>query len=128
MRLLRETAKELDLIDSALCTYIWKVCNERQFKDMRCTDFIMLMNLREPLPEVHVHNRETGRICYMISEMSKRLFKKSYAEEWIDTILQQFGISRGTYDHHHYINTDTASKVNKDFASDINQAIEYASS
>ena len=42
-RLLKETTKALDLIDSAICTFVWRVCNNVLFHEIRCTDFILLM-------------------------------------------------------------------------------------
>ena len=31
-RLLKETTKELDLIDPAICTFVWRVCNNMLFE------------------------------------------------------------------------------------------------
>ena len=38
-RLLKETTKELDLIDPAICTFVWRVCNNMLFEEIRCTDW-----------------------------------------------------------------------------------------
>ena len=122
-RLLKETTKELDLIDSAICTFVWRVCNNVLFHEIRCTDFILLMNLREPIPRIRKRNREDGRICYMICELSKHIYRKNLTEHWINTILEKFNIARDTYDHHHYINSNS-SKANIEFASDIQTAIK----
>jgi hypothetical protein len=122
-RLLKETAKELDLFDSAICTFVWRVCNNMLFEEIRCTDFIWLMNLREPIPRIKKRNREDGRICYMIFELSKHIYKKNLADHWISTILEKFNIARDTYDHHHYINSNS-SRANIKFASHIQTAIE----
>lgn len=46
-RLLEETAKLIDIVDTPLCSFVWKVCNHIQFENMRGTDFCNLMNLRE---------------------------------------------------------------------------------
>ena len=84
-RLLKETTKELDLIDSAICTFVWRVCNNTLFEEIRCTDFIWLMNLREPIPRIKKRNRKDGRICYMICELSKHIYRKNLTEHWINT-------------------------------------------
>ena len=59
----------------------------------------------------------------MICELSKHIYRKSLTEHWINNILEIFNIGRDTYDHHHYINSNS-SKANIEFASDIQTAIK----
>lgn len=37
--LLKETAKHIDIVDTSLCSFVWRVCNYKQFEGMRGSDF-----------------------------------------------------------------------------------------
>ena len=124
-RLLEETAKLIDIVDTPLCSFVWKVCYHIQFENMRGTDFCNLMNLREPLPEIKIRKGESGRMCYMLCEVSKQIPNPDLASKWVGKMLKIFGITQETYNTHHYIDiskSDT-SKSNKRFASELQNAI-----
>ena len=90
-RLLEETAKLIDIVDTPLCSFVWKVCNHIQFENMRGTDFCNLMNLREPLPEIKIRKGESGRMCYMLCEVSKQIPNPDLASKWVGKMLKIFG-------------------------------------
>ena len=98
-RLLEETAKLID------------ICN--------------LMNLREPLPEIKIRKGESGRMCYMLCEVSKQIPNPDLASKWVGKMLKIFGITQETYNTHHYIDISKSntSKSNKRFASELQNAI-----
>ena len=124
-RLLEETAKLIDIVDTPLCSFVWKVCNHIQFENMRGTDFGNLMNLREPLPEIKIRKGESGRMCYMLCEVSKQIPNPDLASKWVGKMLKIFGITQETYNTHHYIDISKSntSKSNKRFASELQNAI-----
>lgn len=124
-RLLEETAKLIDIVDTPLCSFVWKVCNHIQFENMRGTDFSNLMNLREPLPEIKIRKGESGRMCYMLCEVSKQIPNPDLASKWVGKMLKIFGITQETYNTHHYIDISKSntSKSNKRFASELQNAI-----
>lgn len=123
--LLKETAKHIDIVDTSLCSFVWRVCNYKQFEGMRGSDFGYLLNLREPLPEIKIREGENGRMCYMLCEVSKHIENPILAEKWIKQMLVICGISKKTYNTHHYIdiNKSDVSKANKRFAMDLQNAI-----
>lgn len=124
-RLLEETAKLIDIVDTTICSFVWKVCNHRQFKGMRGTDFCNLMNLREPLPKIEIRKGENGRMCYMLCEVSKQISNQELAKVWLNRMLDICSITQKTYNTHHYINVNKSdtSKSNKKFALDLQDAI-----
>ena len=123
--LLKETAKHIDIVDTNLCSFVWRVCNYKQFECMRGSDFVNLMNLREPLPEIKIRKGENGRMCYMLYEVSKHIQNPILADKWINQMLDICGITQETYKTHHYININNSdvSKANKKFAMDLQNAI-----
>ena len=70
--LLKETAKHIDIVDTSLCSFVWRVCNYKQFEGMRGSDFGYLLNLREPLPRVKM---DVCAICFVrFQSILKTLF------------------------------------------------------
>lgn len=121
---LQETAKRIgiDMVDPGLCHFVWKVCNSVVFEEMRSSDFDAFINLHENAIVPTIRDRQIGKMCYVLHELSKFHNKKSLADQWLDTMLDQLKISKDTYTHHCYINT--SSKVSKKFAGDIQTVIK----
>ena len=81
--LLKETAKHIDIVDTSLCSFVWRVCNYKQFEGMRGSDFGYLLNLhlQHLTPKNHrticlapVQDRE-DRITLIVNPVLSQIIK-----------------------------------------------------
>ena len=123
--LLKETAKLKEIVDLAVCVVIYQTCNGRQFRDMSGSDFVNFMNLKAPCGTICPLPRENLRICYMLYAVSLTIIPAQYARHWVQGMLGACGISVEYYEKHHKdFLSISASKKNKEYVRQINEAIK----
>lgn len=123
-QLLKEVAKFRDVVSLGVCSYIYQVCNGRQFKHMPVSDFVYFFNLKLPKEQVCVLPREKQRICYVILAVSKTVEPANYAPMWIEGVLDLCDISIDYYKKHNKdFLSDGASKEQREFCKKIDDCI-----
>ena len=107
---LQETAKYNDLVDLTLCCMLFKVCNCRQFEQMKGTEFADFMNLKQSTTKITVRSRENN-----------------VGMEWVMKMLDCCNISLEYYKSH-YKDAESigTSKANKIFVEDVRKAFKIA--
>lgn len=124
---LQETAKYKDLVDLTLCCMLFKVCNCRQFEQMKGTEFADFMNLKQSTTKITVRSRENNRVCYLLYIVSKEFCNPDVGMEWVMKMLDCCNISLEYYKSH-YKDAESigTSKANKIFVEDVRKAFKIA--
>jgi hypothetical protein len=127
---LQDTVKAIgeDMINPGLCHFVWRACNNVVFEHMRSSDFIAFINLHKEAPTPTVKNRQVGKMCHVLYQLSLNHSIPGLANQWLEYMRDVLGIDNITYQHHHLINPNLlgTSKSNKEFAEHIQEAIKLA--
>lgn len=123
--ILKSTALLRDIVDILTCSYIYKVCNGRQWEPITGSDFVAIMNMKPCEIEIHIRYREKSRVCYMLYLVSKSLQATGIGKTWLSAMLVRFGISETYYSSHYSdAQSQTASDESREFARTIRSAME----
>lgn len=125
--LLKQTAGLFDLVDLTLCSCLYNVCKDRQFVELKGSDFVDFLNLKDVSAPIIVRDREKLRVCYLIYTVSQHLIKPSLGKMWVELMLEVTNIDEEYYNSHYKdAELKTASVASKKFVRDIKNAIEMA--
>lgn len=127
MTYLYDTSAWMDTVDLALCLFIYEVCNDRQFCYLSGSDFVNFINMKPTTRPVTVRPKENLRICYMVMSVSQTIKPRELAAGWVESFLEQCGISKSYYDkHRNDVCSKGATDLNREYRKSIDKAIENA--
>lgn len=121
--LLIETLKHKEIIDFNICAPLYRLCNDRLFDHLSCSDFICFFNLKyyggEP---IKIKQRKKQHVLYLIAMIEEYLKRnhKEYADIWVDSFLKQLQIKKLEYKKYRYnIDNCLEDASNKTFVDEI---------
>lgn len=125
--LLRETARQRDVVALDLCIRLHEVCNDRIFEEATPLDFANFINLRPAAVQQKPRNKR--RIFYLLYAVGKQLKPEILRRRWLDSMLDSLEYTYSDYDKHStFVASPDASKSDNDFKESIDSAIcEWAS-
>lgn len=123
--LLKEVAKERDIVSLGVCLGVYHVCNGVQIQRLSASNFFCFMNLKLAKEKVRMLPGEKQRMCHIVYVVSQTIDSVNYAQLWVEGILDLCDISMEYYNKHRKdVVSHTASKKNIVFRNLINEALE----